>query len=153
MHRGNNEDMIGSPYDQNNVLKVIDTDNGRLIDFFLIEEIETIEHYIDFLRELNSAKEIDTVRIHINCYGGDVNVALNIYDALKYTKAQVEVWVEGMAASAASMIMLAAHSWQIFPHSKVMIHAWTAFQYGKWNELQEQFKFDKEVWESQFKEI
>ena len=34
-----------------------------------------------------------------------------------------------------------------------MIHAWTAFQYGKWNELQEQFKFDKEVWESQFKEI
>jgi ATP-dependent protease ClpP protease subunit len=153
MHRGNNEDMIGSPYDQNNVLKVIDTDNGRLIDFFLIEEIETIEDYIDFLRELNSAKEIDTVRIHINCYGGDVNVALNIYDALKYTKAQVEVWVEGMAASAASMIMLAAHSWQIFPHSKVMIHAWTAFQYGKWNELQEQFKFDKEVWENQFKEI
>ena len=113
MHRGNSEDMIGSPYDQNNVLKVIDTDNGRLIDFFLIEEIETIEDYIDFLRELNSAKEIDTVRIHINCYGGDVNVALNIYDALKYTKAQVEVWVEGMAASAASMIMLAAHSWQI----------------------------------------
>lgn len=138
---------------RNDVLKVLETDKGKLIDFFLTEEIDSIEDYIDFLRECSSARENDTIRVHVNCYGGDVNVALNIYDALKTSEAYVEVDIEGMCASAATMIMLAADTWKVYPHCRVMIHAWTSWTYGKWNELKEQLKFDEKVWEPQFKEI
>lgn len=140
-------------YIRNDVLRVSETDKGKLIDFFLTEEIDSIEDYIDFLREVASARENDTVRVHCNCYGGDVNVALNIFDALHLTDAYVEFWIEGMCASAATMIMLAADTWKVYPHSRVMIHAWTTFTYGKWNELKEQLKFDERVFEKQFREV
>lgn len=145
--------MMDEELIRNDVLKISETDKGKLIDFFLTEEIVSIEDYIDFLRECSSARENDTIRVRINCYGGDVNVALNIYDALKLTDAYVEVDIEGMCASAATMIMLAADTWKVFPHCRVMIHAWTSWTYGKWNELKEQLKFDEKVWEPQFREI
>lgn len=140
-------------YVKNDVLRVSETDKGKLVDFFLTEEIDSVEDYIDFLREVSSARADDTIRVHCNCYGGDVNVALNIFDALHLSDAYVEFWIEGMCASAATMIMLAADTWKVFPHCRVMIHAWTSWTYGKWNELKEQLKFDEKVWEPQFREI
>lgn len=142
------EDVI-----RNDTLKVLDTGKGKLIDFFLTEEIVSIEDYIDFLRECNDAHENDIIRVHINCYGGDVNVALNIYDVLKATEANVEADIEGMCASAATMIMLAANTWRVYPHCCVMIHAWTSWTYGKWNELKDSYKFNEDVWEPQFRDI
>jgi ATP-dependent protease ClpP protease subunit len=138
---------------RNELLRVSETDKGKLVDFFLTESIESINDYVDFLREVSSARPDDVIRVHINCYGGDVNVAMNIFDALVLTDAYVEVCLEGVCASAASMIMLAAQNWKVFPHSYVMIHAWTSVQFGKWNELQEQFHYEKRVWENQFREI
>lgn len=140
-------------YGKNELLRVSETDRGKLVDFFLTESIESINDYVDFLREVSTARCDDLIRVHINCYGGDVNVAMNIFDALVLTDGCVEVHLEGVCASAASMIMLAAQNWKVFPHSYVMIHAWTSVQFGKWNELQEQFHYEKSVWENQFREI
>lgn len=153
MRTKNYNDNEYEDYSINRKLKVSDNDNGKLIDYFLTEEIESIDDYIDFLREVEMAKPNDSIRLHINCYGGDVNVALNIYDALRNTEANVQINIEGIAASAASMIMLAGNYWSIYPHSCVMIHAWSSFSYGKWNELEDRFKFEKEIWENQFREI
>jgi len=141
------------PQTQNDLLKVTESPNGKIIDFYLTNEISDIEDYIDFLREVGEAKQQDVIRVHINCYGGDMNVGYNIYDALRESQADVEIYIEGNCMSAASVIMLAGNCWYVYPHSCVMIHCWTGWNYGKWNELQSAHEFDKRVREKQFREV
>lgn len=137
----------------NNPLQVIDGPNGKIVDFYLINEIRDIQDYIDFLREVENTKHDDLIKVHINCPGGAVDVALNIYDCLRRCQAQVVVSVEGLCASAASMIMLAGNEWYIYPHSTVMVHAWTSLEFGKWNELKASHEFETKVTEKRFRNL
>lgn len=137
----------------NNSLQIIESPNGKIVDFYLLNSIEDIADYVDFLREVENTKSDDTIKVHINNYGGNVVVAMNIYDALRQSPANVIMSVEGMCASAASMIMLAGTEWYVYPHSTVMVHAWTGFSYGKWNELQASYDFEKRVMEKRFRDL
>lgn len=66
------------------------------------------------------------VLIHMNCPGGDVFEALAIYASIRSHPGDVTVRVEGLAASAASYIMLAADRVEVEPNAMVMIHdAWS----------------------------
>lgn len=138
---------------QNNPLRIQELPTGTIIDFYLLGEIEDPADYIDFFRAVRDAKQEDTVQLHINCYGGDLTTAFNIIDVLKQSAANINVFVEGNCASAASMIMLAGDNWEINPHSTVMIHAWSGYVIGKWNEQQAQFHFDETWLNNSFKEI
>lgn len=147
------EDRMSMLRSQNDLLKVTESPEGKIIDFYLTNEICDIEDYIDFLREAGTAKTQDVIKVHINCYGGDMSVGYNIYDALKESQAEVEIYIEGNCMSAASVIMLAGNCWYVYPHSCVMIHCWSGWNYGKWNELQSAHDFDKRIREKQFRAI
>ena len=75
------------------------------------------------------AKLPDTVKnitVRINSPGGDVFDGITIYNRLKQHKAKITVVVEGLAASIASIIMLAGDEVQIGTGALVMIHLpWT----------------------------
>ena len=67
------------------------------------------------------------VEVHLNSPGGNVFDGLAIYAALKEHKGQVGVVVDGLAASAASFIAMAAApgKLEVAPNGTVMIHdAW-----------------------------
>lgn len=81
----------------------------------------------EFAREMQqvAAKH---VRLHLNSPGGDAWDGQAIYHTLREHPATVEVRVEGIAASAASTIALAADPGQLLmaKHSMMMIHdPWT----------------------------
>lgn len=81
----------------------------------------------DFAREL---KQVDakTVRLHLNSPGGDAWDGQAIYHTLREHPAAIEVRVEGIAASAASTIALAADPGRLLmaKHAMMMIHdPWT----------------------------
>ena len=137
----------------NEPLKVVDTDLGKRVDYYLVGEVGFIEDYIDFLRAVDSCRAGDEIIIHINNYGGYVDTAINIYDALIKTEANVKASIEGMCASAASMIMLAANEWEIMPHATVMVHAWTDWIVGKWHEIKAKYHYSEAKMEPQFEEI
>jgi ATP-dependent protease ClpP protease subunit len=138
---------------KNNLLLVKQTEENKIVDFYLINEIVDIADYIDFLRELDSCKNGDIVKIHINCYGGSVDVAWNLYDSIKSTDAEVQICVEGACCSCASMLMLSGDTWEISTHSYVMVHSWSAGIEGKYTELNSFFEYSKKYTNSQFKEI
>jgi ATP-dependent protease ClpP protease subunit len=62
--------------------------------------------------------------IHIDCPGGDVFEAITIYNALQQHKGDVSVYVDGLAASAASFIAQAASPGKlaIARNASMMIH-------------------------------
>ena len=60
-----------------------------------------------FTAELNKLGKVDTINLRINCLGGDVWDGNSIYNMLKRHPARIEVDIDGVAASIASVIAMA----------------------------------------------
>ncbi|MGB4825003.1 MAG: Clp protease ClpP, partial [Leuconostoc mesenteroides] len=60
-----------------------------------------------FKDELNELGDVSTIDLHINSGGGSVFEGFAIYNMLKQHKAKVDVQVDGIAASIASVIAMA----------------------------------------------
>lgn len=78
----------------------------------------------DFLDELK-ALQVDRIDVRINSPGGDVWDGLAIYNSLRDHPATVTTYVDGLAASAASIIVQAGDRRVAAKASELMIHeAW-----------------------------
>lgn len=78
---------------------------------------------IDDLKAIEGLKKIE---VHINSGGGSVYGGNAIYNALKMHDAEVDVYIEGLAASMASVIAMAGDNVYIADNSMIMIHdPWT----------------------------
>ena len=73
---------------------------------------------------LDQMSKTKPIRVYINSPGGVADDGFAIYDLLKYVKAPVTTVVTGLAASAATIIMVGAPAERrlILPHSRVMLH-------------------------------
>ncbi|WP_226648987.1 ClpP-like prohead protease/major capsid protein fusion protein [Microbulbifer variabilis] len=76
----------------------------------------------DFARDLKMLGNISKINLHINCPGGDVFDGTAIYNLLKDHKAEVETWIEGIAASMGSVIALAGDTVHIAENAYYMVH-------------------------------
>ena len=76
----------------------------------------------DVLEVLNSIDEGRDLNIYINSGGGSVYAGLAIYNQLKRKKCNKIVHVDGLAASIASVIMLAGNTVIIPKTAQTMIH-------------------------------
>ncbi len=77
----------------------------------------------DFINEFKLISEVvDTVNLRINSGGGSMVEGFGILTALLNSKAKVHTYVDGLAASMASIIMLAGEKRFIMDYSLVMIH-------------------------------
>lgn len=75
----------------------------------------------EFVRDL-SRLEAKTINVHINSPGGDVFEAWAIYQAIRSHKARIVVHIDGLAASAASVIALAGDEIRMARGAFFMIH-------------------------------
>lgn len=70
--------------------------------------------------------DVETIKVHINSYGGDVSEGLAIYNTLKNSKAEIVTICDGFACSAASVIFMAGDVRIVNEASLLMIHnPWT----------------------------
>lgn len=77
------------------------------------------KEFVSELRKLDGAKQIN---LYINSPGGDVFEGLSIYNQLAASKAEKHVYVDGEAASIASVIAMAGDRVLMYPESQIMIH-------------------------------
>ncbi len=75
-----------------------------------------------FIREIKSLKDVSTINLRINSNGGDVFDGVAIYNYLKAHKARIEVDIDGIAASVASLIAMAGDEIRIGEGAWMMIH-------------------------------
>ena len=75
-----------------------------------------------FKADLEDQGQQDDIIVKIHSPGGDVFAAAQIYNMLKEYRGKVEVHVDGLAASAASVIAMAGDEVCVSPLSVVMIH-------------------------------
>lgn len=75
-----------------------------------------------FMEDLAAVKDKSKITVKLNSCGGDLYTGIAIHNALKALPGEVNVVVEGIAASAASVIMCAGDTVTVYPGSLIMIH-------------------------------
>jgi ATP-dependent protease ClpP protease subunit len=93
-------------------------------EFYGVTATITAKAFVDQLAKLPDA--VKTIKVHINSPGGDVFAALNIANALRAQQTAkgrtVETIVDGLAASAASIVMMAGSKVTVADNALVMVH-------------------------------
>lgn len=87
----------------------------------------------EFRQELESGK--GDINLWINSRGGDVFAAAQIYTMLKEYPGKVKVKIDGLAASAASVIAMAGDTVEMSPVSMLMIHNPLTICIGNQNDM------------------
>ncbi|MBZ1509167.1 head maturation protease, ClpP-related [Leuconostoc mesenteroides] len=109
------------------------TNNVAQIDIFgdivsekWFDEETSATSFRDALKELG---DVSTINLSINSGGGSVFDGIAIYNMLKSHKATVNVYIEGLAASIASVIAMAGDTITMRSGSMIMVHMpWTLSQ-------------------------
>ena len=83
---------------------------------------ETDVTAVDFKNELNQLGDVSEIDVHINSAGGNVFEGHAIYNMLKMHKAQVNIYVDALAASIASVIAMSGDTIFMHKNSFMMIH-------------------------------
>jgi ATP-dependent protease ClpP protease subunit len=146
--RNSDEDDEGFPaFAQQQHLPFFEnTQTSTCIKAYLDETIKEAKYYRNWISSVESLSENDMVYLSVNSYGGYLDGAIAIINAMKSTEASVHVCLDGVAASAASLIALASPSVSVSPYASMMIHAATFGAFGKQSDVISHASFiDKQV--------
>lgn len=89
----------------------------------------------DFLDQLDGVSKIN---VHINSGGGSVFGGIAIYNILKRHDAEIIVYVEGLAASIASVIAMAGDKIIIPANAQMMIHKPSSITWGNADDMRKE---------------
>ena len=85
------------------------------------------------------------INLHINSYGGSLFAGLATVDVIRNLKSEVHSYIEGAAASAATLISVVCSKRYIGKYSKMLIHQLSASSYGKYTELEDDMENNKHL--------
>ncbi|MCE9635599.1 MAG: ATP-dependent Clp protease proteolytic subunit [Planctomycetes bacterium] len=98
--------------------------------------------------DLAALGPVDALDVRINSPGGDVFEGIAVYNALARFPAKVTVHIDGLAASAATLVAMAGNKIAIAENAMVMVHRpWTALM-GDAPELRRQAETLDKAWSS-----
>lgn len=126
-------DLFKPPINQNQ--RVITKQAVNIHEFYLSGDVEGSEEYIEWFDIIRSASQNDVIKIYINSSGGDLFTAIQFMRVLNETEAQVIISVEGACMSAATMIFMCGHQYEVSPHSVFMFHNYSSGMAGKGGEM------------------
>ena len=92
---------------------------------------DSLALYAELLFLLGNVSENDTVNIFICSPGGSVFAGMEIANAIRASKAQVNTIISGLAASIAAVIWFAGKERYCLPYSLLMIHGSSHLDGGK----------------------
>jgi len=114
-------------------------------EFYLSGTIESSDEYIEWFDIIRHATQNDVIKIFINSYGGDLFTAIQFLRVLGETEAKIVVSVEGACMSAATIIFMCGHQFEVSEHSMFMFHNYSSGVMGKGGEMFDQLQHER-VW-------
>ena len=88
-----------------------------------------------FKQDLDNLGNVSEINVHINSLGGSTFQGLAIYNLLKQHKANINTYIDGIAASSASIIAMAGNKIFMPKTSLIMIHNCWTYAIGNAKEL------------------
>lgn len=96
---------------------IVDNDTGEFFDYFGMSSV-----YPKKVQQAIENDEDEEIILDVASNGGDVFSASEIYTMLKSSGKNIVVNIQGLAASAASVISMAGNTVNISPTAQMMIH-------------------------------
>lgn len=87
---------------------------------------------------LDQLEGVEKINVHINSGGGSVFGGIAIYNILKRHNAEITVYVEGLAASIASVIAMAGDRIIIPENAQMMIHKPSSVTWGNADDMRKE---------------
>lgn len=117
--------------------------NAVSFTYYLDSSIAAPSNYQPLLHCLNEMQECDNLDIYLNSGGGRLDTAMAIVAGINNTEGNVTVISNGMAASAAGVILLQSPNIVITPISQMMCHNASYSTFGKAGEIESNTAFSK----------
>ena len=118
----------------------IQTDSEGVCTIFLYGDIGDCYGDVQSGRvagELMEAEKVSRrVNVRINSNGGEVYCGIAIYNAIRNSKADVHIYVDGIAASMASVIALCGKPVEMSKYARLMLHSVSGGCYGNKKDMQ-----------------
>lgn len=112
-----------------------DVVDEKPVDWWTGEEIDKEYILAEDVRNTVDAIESDVVELHINSYGGSLFASVAIFNFLKASGKKIDVVIDGVAASGASLIAMCGRSLKMPKNTMLMIHRASTFGYGNCEDL------------------
>jgi len=122
-------------------------------ELYLSGDVERPEEYVEWFDIIRNAGQNDILKIYINSPGGDLFTAIQFMRVLNETEANIIVSVEGACMSAATLIFLCGHQFEVSPHSMFMFHNYSSGVVGKGGEMYDRLAHEKEWSEKLLREV
>ena len=87
------------------------------------------------LELLEISKKYNKIEVHINSNGGEVYSGIAIVNAIKNSPADISIYIDGIAASMASVIALCGRPLYMSKYSRIMLHSIRVGVYGDKEDL------------------
>ena len=91
------------------------------------------------------ARTYRKIDIRINSVGGEVFAGIAIYNALKSSKADISIYIDGVAASIAAVIALCGKPLYMSRHARLMLHRVQGGEYGTAKQLRDAAQMIEEL--------
>jgi ATP-dependent protease ClpP protease subunit len=144
-------DLFKPPINQSQ--RVITKQAVNIHEFYLSGDVESSEEYIEWFDIIRSASQNDILKIYINSPGGDLFTAIQFLRVLTDTEAQVIISVEGACMSAATLLFMCGHQYEISPHSVFMFHNYSSGMVGKGGEMFDRVNHERSWSEKLFQDV
>lgn len=121
-----------------NIMKNEEENSADMILYGTIGSDEWWDDICDktFKEDITNLGEVENINLHINSPGGSVFAAVAIANTLKSHKAKVTAFIDGLAASAATIITSACDIVKMPKNALFMIHNPLTWAYGNKQELE-----------------
>ena len=109
--------------------------NAKLLN----KAIRTLDTELQIFK-LKYGCESPPMRLFINSYGGSIFAGFSIMDTIKNSKTPVHSFIDGSAASAATLISVVAHKRFIFENSFMLIHQLSSMMWGNYETMKDEME-------------
>lgn len=105
------------------------------IHYYISKAIGEAHEYIDMIHRIAAAGPADTIFLHLNTPGGQLDTGVQIINAIQNTQARVITILEGTAYSLGTLIFLVGDEMVVNDHGMMMFHNFNGGMAGKGNEI------------------
>lgn len=117
-----------------------DTENDGFLELFGLKDTNIYPKNI-----AEALKGAEEVHVHINSYGGDVFAGVAIANILKNHKGKTIAYIDGLAASAASIIAFGCNEIVIPSNAYLMIHRVSCGMFGNTDDFLRQIEVMEKI--------
>ena len=129
--------------DRNHIFFYCDVNTKNCLE--LNRRILALEEKMTGLKNAYRIKKDPVICIHINSFGGSVFDAMSTIDTIINCSVPVHTYIEGCAASAATLISVVADKRFMGKHAHMLIHQLSSGFWGTMREFKDEMKNNKKL--------